>query len=140
MAVHAIVPQSAPPSDSVLQPLAELLKQFHAANPDYGVPFCRALDRAVKYVSSGIAYEPYNATHYRIQSHSRPWLWHHVTLYACPCETHAPWCWHRALLHLLTAQAALTALDCCPRPSLMHVPPRQSYDMDAILRECDELF
>lgn len=143
MAVRAIVPQTAPPSDadslSILRPLAELLKQLHADSPSYGLPFCRALDRALDRVEAGSAYEPYTATYYRIQSHSRPWLWHYVTLAACPCETKAPWCWHRALLHLLTAQHALTTLESCPRP-LLASAPRQPRDMDAILRECDELF
>jgi hypothetical protein len=141
MAVHAIVPQTAPPTDSlsILRPLAELVQQLNADRPDYGLPFCRALDRAITYVEAGISYEPFTATHYRIQSHSRPAMWHYVTLHACPCETSAPWCWHRALLHLLTAQAALISLESCPRP-LLASAPRQAYDMNAIIRECDELY
>jgi hypothetical protein len=142
MTVHAIVPQTAPPSDSdslsVLRPLAELLKQVHAERPASGLPFCRALDRALDRVEAGSAYEPYTATYYRIQSHSRPYLWHYVTLHTCPCETKAPWCWHRALLHLLTAQHALTALESCPRP-LLASAPRTSRDLDEITRLCDEL-
>lgn len=139
MAVPLIVAQSAPPADSALHPIAAALKQTHAADPAYGLPFARAVDRALAHVASGIHYEPYNATHYRVQSHSRCWLWHYVTLHQCSCDTRAPWCWHRALLHLLTAQAALQSLDHCPRPTLAHVPPRQPKDMATILRECDEL-
>jgi hypothetical protein len=140
MAVPAIVPQTAPPADtlSILRPLAELLKQLHADSPTYGLPFCRALDRALDRVEAGISYEPYTATYYRIQSHSRPYLWHYVTLYTCPCETKAPWCWHRALLHLLTAQAALTSLESCPRP-LLASAPRPTTDLDELTRLCDEL-
>lgn len=141
MAVMPILPQTTPPADSlaILRALAELLKQLHADHPDYGPSFCRALDRALERVEAGSAYEPYTATHYRIQSHSRPWLWHYVTLHACPCKTKAPWCWHRALLHLLTAQTALTTLESCPRP-LLASAPRTVYDLDAITRECDEMF
>lgn len=141
MAVRAILPQTAPPSDSdplaILRTLAELLKQLHADHPDYGLPFCRALDRAVECVEVGSAYEPFTAAYYRVQSHSRPWLWHYVTLATCPCETNAPWCWHRALLHLLTAQSALSSLESCPRPLLVSAP-RQTYDMNDILRAYDE--
>lgn len=140
MAVPAIVPQSARPTYPALRPLADLLTQSYAANPDYGLPFARALDRACTYVAEGIQYEPYNATHYRVQSHSRAWLWHYVTLHTCSCDTHAPWCWHRGLLHLLTAHTALLTLDHCPRPILAHVLPCQPKDMATILRECDELY
>ena len=116
MAVAAIVPQPQP----LLRLLADALTLLHANTP----AFARALRRAVAHAEAGIAYEPYTLTHYRVQSMSRPWLWHYVTLHACSCGTPAPWCWHRALLHLLTAQAALTALARCPRPTLAHVPPR----------------
>ena len=131
MAVSVILPQPQP----LLRLLADALTQIHADTPT----FARALRRAVAHVESGIAYEPYNLTHYRIQSVSRPWMWHYVTLHSCSCRTRSPWCWHRALLHLLTAQAALTALDRCPRPTLAQVPPRPCDDKAAIIRACDEL-
>lgn len=142
MAVATILPQPQP----VLRLLANALTQTHTANSLYGSPFARALNRAVAHVESGIAYEPYNAMYYRIQSASRSWLWHYVTLDHCSCEgampeiSKHPWCWHRALVHLLTAQAALSTLDRCPRPTLAYVPPRQPNDMATILRECDEMF
>lgn len=140
MAVPAIVSQSPPPAHPSFQPLADLLTHTYAANPDYGIPFARALDRAVRYVDEGIQYEPYNATHYRVQSHSRTWLWHYATLHQCSCNTRALWCWHRALLHLLTAHTALLTLERCPRPTLAYVLPRKPHDMTAILQECDEMF
>jgi hypothetical protein len=138
MAVAAIVAHPAQPLDPALQAVADALKQTHAADPAHGLPFIRALDRALAHLSSGIEYEPYNATHYRVQSFSRRWLWHYLTLDHCPCETDS-WCWHRGLLHLLTAHAALLRLDRCPRPTAAHTLPRQQFDMDAIVRACDEL-
>lgn len=140
MAMPAILPQSAPPAHPTLRPLADLLTQTHTADPAYGLPFARALDRAVRYVEAGIQYEPYNATHYRIQSRSRAWLWHYVTLHQCPCDSQTAWCWHRALLYLLTAQHALACLDQCPRPTLAYVLPHDAKDMATILRECDEMY
>jgi len=130
--------------DPVVRLLAAALKQECTSNSHYGVPFCRALDWALVHLENGIAYEPYTATHYRVQSGSRAWCWHHVTLTRCSCEDTTtetdspPWCWHRALLHLLTAQTALTMLDRCPRPTLARVSPRRGWDIAAILRECDE--
>lgn len=140
MAMSTILPQSAPPAYSALSAVAYALQQNHVADSAYGLPFTRALDRAVQYVGKGIHYESCNATHYRIQSHSRPWLWYYVTLDHCQCEHQTPWCWRRALLHLLTAAQSLTCLDRCPRPTLAYVPARHPKDMATILREADELY
>ncbi len=139
MAVPAIVPQSAPPAESPLAAVATALKQTLLADPAYGLPFARALDRALAHVTGGTAYEPYTTGYYRIQSGSRTYLWHYVSLHRCSCEATTPWCWHRALLHLLTAAAALRALDRCPRPTAAHVPTRPRRDLATILREADEL-
>lgn len=136
MAVAAILPQPQP----VLRLLADALAHTHAHAPLYGDSFARALHRAVAHVEAGTAYEPYNALYYRVQSFSRAWLWHYVTLDHCSCDRHTRWCWHRALVHLLTAQNALLTLDRCPRPTLAYVPPRHSYDLATIVRECDELY
>lgn len=135
MAVAAIVAQSASLADPSLDVVASALKQTLSADPHYGLPFCRAVDRALEYVHNGIAYESYTATHYRVQSYSGAWLSHYVTLHQCSCETAAPWCW---LIHLLTAYAALRQLDRCPRPILAYAPP-QGKDMATILREADEI-
>lgn len=131
MAVHAILPQRVQPT--ALRPLAALFTSIHAADPG----FARALQRALEYVEAGAAYEPYNSTHYRIESATRLGVWHYATLDQCSCEARAAWCWHRALLHLLTAHAALLDLQRCPRPQFAHIPPR---DYAAVLRDCDELF
>lgn len=131
MAVHAILPQRVDPAA-----LRSLAAALHALTPD-DPDFARALDRALAYVEVGAAYEPYNSTHYRIESATRLGVWHYVTLDQCSCATPAAWCWHRALLHLLTAHAALFDLHRCPRPLLAHIPPR---DDAAVLRDCDECF
>jgi len=142
MAVRAILPQPASPapSDPVLSALASALTHTHAADPLYGIPFSRALGRAVEHAENGVAYEPYNATHYRVQSGSRAWLWYYTTLDQCSCEARGPWCWHRALLHLLTARAALQTLDRCPRPAFVQLAPSKTRDYAAVLREADELY
>lgn len=140
MAVAPILPQSASPADPALDAVAVALKQTLSADPHYGLSFCRAVDRALEYVQHGIAYEPANATHYRVQSHSRAWLSHYVTLHQCSCGTCAPWCWHLALIHLLTAHVALRQLDRCPRPTLAYAPRRKPNDMATILREANELY
>lgn len=143
MAVAAILAQPSPPAGpedaATFAAVAAALKQLHVREPLYGRPFCRALDRALLQHAAGRLYEPYNATHYRIQSASRPGQWHAATLQQCGCAQRGPWCWHRALLHLLTATAALQHLDRCPRPSLTQVAPCAGFDIDAVLRACDEL-
>lgn len=130
MAVPAILPQTASPA---LRLLADVLA---ATSPD-DLAFAHALKYVLQRIDSGIAYEPYNSTHYRIESHSQPQLWHYVTLDQCSCQSPSSWCWHRALLHLLTAHAALHDLHHCPRPTLIHIPPR---DYIAVLRDYDECF
>src|SRR5687768_2612838 len=100
--------------DSVVHLLAEVLKLTHFGFPQYGLPFCSALDLAQELLNAGIAYEPYGATHYRMRSVGRGESWHCVTLTDCSCEdatkVHGEtfWCWHRAFLHLLTAHKAIT--------------------------------
>ncbi len=129
----------------VVQLLVEALKQTYIGAPQYDLRFCSALDLAQELLKSGIAYEPYTATYYRVRSVGRDESWHYVTLTDCSCEDatrvrgEISWCWHRAFLHLLTAQTAITALERCPRPTVMHVPTCPDWDLAAILRECEDL-
>lgn len=138
MAVSVILPQPVP--SAALRHLADALAQTHCHAQAYGQPFGHALRRAVAHVEAGIAFEPYNATHYRVQSITHPWEWLYITLDSCSCHGSQPsmWCWPHALLHLLTAHAALLHLTSCPRPTLDYIPLRQPFDLTTIVRECME--
>lgn len=105
MALPAIVAQPAipAPSNPGLSALAAALTHAHAADPAYGIPFSRALGRAVEHAERGIAYEPSPTTPYRVQSGTRAWRWYDVTPEQCSCGARGPWCWHRAFIHLLIA-------------------------------------
>lgn len=142
MALRSILPQPSATQplslEPALTPLAAVLTLALANDPAYGQPFADALAEALGYLAAGVAYEPYNAVYYRIQSASQPGMWHYLTLHACPCVTAGAWCWHRALLYLLTAQAALLQLERCPRPTAEH-GGSAPHALDAIVRGADEL-
>lgn len=69
---------------------------------------CRAIDRAVDHLSSGLAYE-FDGVELRIQSYSRrdQGCIQVTDGIGCTCESaRRPWCWHRAAARLLLAVMA----------------------------------
>lgn len=83
--------------------LAAHLKHTCLDWPEYGLPFCRALDSALAHLESGATYQRISPTQYRIWSAAPGDPALAVSLGSCPCKAPGPWCYHRALAHLLAA-------------------------------------
>lgn len=93
-------PAPAPPDWPAL---AAHLKQTCLDWPDYGLPFCRALDSALARLESGATWQRISPTHYRVWSAAPGDPGYSVSLGSCRCPLVDPWCYHRALVHLVIA-------------------------------------